>query len=104
MNILAPPDRTDLSTVPACYHDLEEVFSKERAATLPPHRPYDCAIDLLPGTSPPRGRLYSFSVTESQAMKDYIKDALRLGLLRLSTSPAAEPFFFVGKKDGGLRP
>ena len=37
-------------------------------------------------------------------MKDYIIDALRLGLIRPSTSPAAAPFFFVGKKDGGLRP
>ena len=104
VNILAPPERTDLSMVPACYHDLEEVFSKKKATTLPPHRPYDCAIDLLPGASPPRGRLYSLSVSESQAMKDYIIDALRLGLIRPSTSPAAAPFFFVGKKDGGLRP
>ncbi|XP_073718660.1 uncharacterized protein [Misgurnus anguillicaudatus] len=38
----------DLSTVPAEYHDLKEVFSKSRADSLPPHRPYDCAIDLLP--------------------------------------------------------
>ena len=98
MNILAPPEKTDLSTVPTCYHDLEEVFSKPKATTLPPHRPYDCAIDLLSGTSPPRGRLYSLSVSESQAMKDYIIDALRLGLIRPSTSPAAAPFFFVEKR------
>ncbi|XP_039505773.1 uncharacterized protein LOC120461633, partial [Pimephales promelas] len=39
----------DLSNVPAEYLDLKEVFSKSRAASLPPHRPYDCAIDLLPG-------------------------------------------------------
>ena len=90
--------------VPACYHDLEEVFSKKKATTLPPHRPYNCAIDLLPGASPPRGRLYSLSVSESQAMKDYIIDALHLGLIRPSMSPAAAPFFFVGKKDSGLRP
>ncbi|XP_077065610.1 uncharacterized protein LOC143718435 [Siphateles boraxobius] len=39
----------NLSNVPAEYHDLQEVFSKSRAASLPPDRPYDCAIDLLPG-------------------------------------------------------
>ncbi|KAG1929495.1 hypothetical protein F2P79_022926 [Pimephales promelas] len=55
----------DLSNVPAEYLDLKEVFSKSRAASLPPHRPYDCAIDLL---------------------------------------PAGAGFFFVGKKDGSLRP
>ncbi|XDV53915.1 hypothetical protein PO909_022310 [Leuciscus waleckii] len=39
----------NLSYVPAEYLDLKEVFSKSRAASLPLHRPYDCAIDLLPG-------------------------------------------------------
>ncbi|XDV37137.1 hypothetical protein PO909_006790 [Leuciscus waleckii] len=39
----------NLSNVPPEYLDLKEVFSKSRAASLPPHRPYDCAIDLLPG-------------------------------------------------------
>ncbi|MGL5565622.1 MAG: retropepsin-like aspartic protease, partial [Plesiomonas sp.] len=43
----------DLSNVPEEYLDLKEVFSTSQAASLPPHRPYDCAIELLPGTSPP---------------------------------------------------
>ncbi|CAM4730306.1 unnamed protein product [Leuciscus chuanchicus] len=46
---LLPEEAVDLSNVPAEYRDLKEVFSKSRAASLPPHRPYDCAIDLLPG-------------------------------------------------------
>ncbi|KAL0151309.1 hypothetical protein M9458_053500, partial [Cirrhinus mrigala] len=37
----------DLSGMPTEYSDLKEVFSKSRAAFHPPHRPYDCAIDLL---------------------------------------------------------
>ena len=37
-------------------------------------------------------------------MEDYIKDALSTGFIRPSTSPAGAGFFFVGKKDGGLRP
>ena len=37
-------------------------------------------------------------------MDDYIKDALSTGFIRPSTSPAGAGFFFVGKKDGGLRP
>ncbi len=41
-----------LSNVPKEYLDLKEVFSKSRAASLPPHRPYDCAIDLVAGMSP----------------------------------------------------
>ena len=37
-------------------------------------------------------------------MKKYIDEALAAGFIRPSTSPAGAGFFFVGKKDGGLRP
>ncbi len=53
----------DFSGVPEEYHDLWGVFSRSRATSLPPHRPYDCSIDLLPGTTPPRGGLYFLSGT-----------------------------------------
>ncbi|KAL0189919.1 hypothetical protein M9458_017018, partial [Cirrhinus mrigala] len=94
----------DLCNVPTEYLDLKEVFSKSRAASLPPHRPYDCAIELLPGTSPPKGKLYSLSVPEREAMEKYISDSLAAGFIRPSSSPAGAGFFFVGKKDGSLRP
>ncbi len=93
-----------LSNVPEEYLDLKEVFSKSRAASLPPHRPYDCAIDLVPGMSPPKGRLYSLSVPEREAMEKYISDSLTAGFIRPSSSPAGAGFFFVAKKDGSLRP
>uniref|UniRef100_A0A673AT68 Gypsy retrotransposon integrase-like protein 1 n=1 Tax=Sphaeramia orbicularis TaxID=375764 RepID=A0A673AT68_9TELE len=93
-----------LSKVPECYHDLKEVFNKSRATALPPHRPYDCAIDLRPGTCPPKGRLYSLSGPETAAMKKYIDESLVAGLIRPSSSPAGAGFFFVDKKDKTLRP
>lgn len=97
--------RVELSHVPTAYHDLEEVFSKSRVVSLPPHRPFDCAINLLPGSTPPMGRLYSISGPERQAMNSYIQEALEVGIIRPSTSPAgAGLFFFVCKNDGGLRP
>ncbi|KAK3519931.1 hypothetical protein QTP70_008026 [Hemibagrus guttatus] len=37
-------------------------------------------------------------------MEEYIKEALAQGYICPSTSPAASSFFFVAKKDGGLRP
>ena len=94
----------DLSEVPPEYMDLKEVFNKTRASSLPPHRPYDCAIDLLPGTSPPRGRIFSLSAPETKAMEKYINDSLAAGLIRPSSSPAGAGFFFVEKKDKTLRP
>ena len=94
----------DLSKVPSAYLRFKEVFSKTRAASLPPHRSYDCAINLSPGTTPPRGRLYSLSVPEHAAMEKYITESLAGGLIRPSSSPAGAGFFFVEKKDHSLRP
>ncbi|KAK3509997.1 hypothetical protein QTP70_024337, partial [Hemibagrus guttatus] len=65
---------------------------------------YDYAIDLIPGTTPPRRRLYSLSAPEREVMQQYLNEALAAGLIRPSSSPAGAGFFFVGKKDGGLRP
>ena len=62
-NYVAPPEPLDVSSVPPVYHGLAEVFSKHRAMSLPPHRPYDCAIDLrlepiflLAGSQPLNGK------------------------------------------------
>ncbi|KAK3533208.1 hypothetical protein QTP70_013610 [Hemibagrus guttatus] len=90
--------------LPQVYADFEKVFSEERASRLPEHQEWDCAIDLLPNTSLPKGRIYPLSLPESEAMEDYIEGALAAGHIRPSTSPAAAGFFFVEKKDGGLRP
>ncbi len=92
----------DLSGVPEEYLDLRAVFSCSRATSLPPHRPYDCSIDLLPGTMPPRGRLYSLSAPEREALEKYL--TLAAEIIVPSSSPAGVGFFFVKKKDGSLRP
>ena len=101
---LPPPETVELSKVPAIYHDLAPVFSKESAMSLPPHRPYDCAIDLLPGAPLPSSRLYNLSLPERRAMEKYIRECLSSGLIRASSSPVAAGFFFVRKKDRTLRP
>ncbi|KAK3548637.1 hypothetical protein QTP70_015934 [Hemibagrus guttatus] len=89
---------------PQEYTEFREVFSEKRAARLPAHQPWDCAIDLLPNASPPRGRVYPLLLPEPKATEEYIETTLAAGHIRPSTSPAAAGFFFVGKKDGGLRP
>uniref|UniRef100_A0A3P9KPU5 Gypsy retrotransposon integrase-like protein 1 n=2 Tax=Oryzias latipes TaxID=8090 RepID=A0A3P9KPU5_ORYLA len=94
----------DLSKVPSCYHDLKTVFSKSKACALPPHRPYDCAIELLSGAPLPKGRLFNLSGPEKLSMESYIQEALSLGHIRPSTSPVGAGFFFVEKKDKTLRP
>ena len=98
---LPPPS---LSGIPPAYHDLAPVFCKESALSLPPHRPYDCAIDLLPRAPLPVGQLYNLSIPEKEAMRNYITESMASGIIRPSSSPVAACFFFVSKKDGNLRP
>ncbi|KAL0171626.1 hypothetical protein M9458_031161, partial [Cirrhinus mrigala] len=98
------PVEKQSTDIPPEYHSFQDVFCPRRAARLPPHRPWDCAINLLPDAQLPRGRIYPLSIPETKAMEEYIQEALAHGYIRPSTSPAASSFFFVAKKDGGLRP
>jgi len=84
--------------------DLSEVFSKDKSTSLPPHRPCDCTIDLLPSITPPKGHLCSLSAPKREAIETYNNDALAARIICLSSSPAGAGFFFIGKKDGSLKP
>lgn len=53
---LVQSDPPNLSLVPRVYHDLAKVFCKDLNVSLPPHCPYDCAIDRLPVAPFPFGR------------------------------------------------
>ncbi|KAK3548422.1 hypothetical protein QTP70_012843 [Hemibagrus guttatus] len=77
---MSPPPQDHL---PQAYAESREVFSKEKASRLPVHQPWDCAIDLLPNASPPRGRIYPLSLPESKAMEEYIETALSAALEQL---------------------
>ncbi len=87
---------------PSCYASFSDVFCLKKASQLPPHRPWDCAIDIIPGEPVPRGKIYPLSLPEQKAMREYIGEALQQGYIRPSTSPATSSFF-VAKNDGGLQ-
>ncbi|KAL0151330.1 hypothetical protein M9458_053324 [Cirrhinus mrigala] len=76
------PETTSSVIIPSEYASYADVFS----ARLP------------------QGKIYPLSIPEREAMENYINEALKQGFIRPSTSPAASSFFFVDKKDGGLRP
>ena len=94
---------SDLSLIPEQYHDFADVFSKSKADTLAPHRPYDLKITLEEGSGPPIGSLYSLSQSELQTLREFIDEHVRIGFIRPSISPHGAPVLFVRKKDGSLR-
>ncbi|CAJ0950570.1 unnamed protein product [Ranitomeya imitator] len=92
------------SDIPEFLSDFQDVFEESKSDALPPHRNCDCAIDLIPGSKFPKGRLFNLSVPEHTAMRSYVKESLEKGHIRPSSSPLGAGFFFVAKKDGSLRP
>ncbi len=53
--LVESPKPCEVPTIPSDYTAFQDVFSKQVAKKLPPHRPWDCAIDLLPGALLPKG-------------------------------------------------
>jgi len=70
---------------------------------LPPQRPVDHTIPLVPGTPPVARPMYRLSPAELDEVKRQVTDLLAKGMVRPSTSPYSAPILFVGKKDGSLR-
>lgn len=89
--------------IPLAYHDFLSVFGEEEFKQLPPHRPYDIAIDLVEGAQLPMGPIYSMTPSESKSLKTHLEEELRNGKIRPTKSPGGAPVMFVKKADGSLR-
>ncbi|KAI3359792.1 hypothetical protein L3Q82_014168 [Scortum barcoo] len=83
----------------AVYHDLAPVFSKAKATSLPPHRPYDCPIDLLPDPPHLHSALDSFFVEKKDKTLRQCIDFRGLNDITIKNKyplplidPAFEPF------------
>uniref|UniRef100_A0A674EX84 ribonuclease H n=1 Tax=Salmo trutta TaxID=8032 RepID=A0A674EX84_SALTR len=98
------PDQVSTERIPSEYADLAIAFCKKRATRLPPHRRGDCVITLQVNATLPRSHMYPLSQEETLAMETNVTESLRQGYIRPSMSPVSSSFFFVKKKDGGLRP
>lgn len=84
---------SSIPNLPPEYDNLAEVFSKTKASQLLHHHSNDCAIDLLPSRTPPEGRVFPLSQTESEAMKTCIEEELAKSFIRPSISPATAVFY-----------
>jgi len=87
--------------MPLGYKDYVDVFRKDRALTLVPHRPIDHAIDLEPGLHIGYGRIYNLSGVELKTLKAHIETNLSNAFIWRTSSPVAAVIVFAKKNDGG---
>lgn len=103
ISTILPRDVDPQRYLPSQYHEYLDVFDRKKADSLPPHRSWDHAIDLLPGKQPPVARPYSMNHHELKTLREYLDRELAKGFIRVSRSPAAAPVLFVKKSNGDLR-
>ncbi|KAF9796773.1 hypothetical protein IEO21_10957 [Rhodonia placenta] len=96
--------KTTKESVPKQYHEFLKVFSKEASERLPKRKPYDHAIELVPGYSMFHSKVYPLSNNEQEELDKFLKEQLAKGYICESKSPILSPFFFIKKKEGTLRP
>jgi hypothetical protein len=82
---------------------FSNVFTVESLSKLPPHQKgFDCEVNLKKGAVPPFGKLYNLSKDEQDQLSKYVDENLSKGFIRLFSSSAASPIFYVkveGKTD-----
>ncbi|GBG84351.1 hypothetical protein CBR_g38322 [Chara braunii] len=61
------------------------------------------AIEIIPGSKTPKGRIYRMASAELDELRKQLKELTKKGWIRPSTSPYGSPVLFVPKKGGTLR-
>ena len=97
------PEAITNNILPKELKKFEDVFSESSANKLPPHRPYDCQINLIADSKLYYGPIYPLTDKESKVLKDYLDENLRKGFIRKSKSPAGAPVLLAPKKNGELK-
>ena len=70
---------------------------------LPPKRPIQHKIDVIPGSILPNKPAYRMNPQETYEIERQVDDLLTKGMARESISPCAVPGLLVPKKDGSMR-
>jgi hypothetical protein len=80
------------------------MFSKSESSILPPHRPIDHKIELLPNAAPLKAHpLYSMSADQLIALKEYHTEALRKEWIVPNAAEYESPVVFAKKPNDELR-
>ena len=85
------------------YHNLENVFSKEKANELLVSKSYNHEIKLERDCQPPYSPIYPLSTLKLQVLREYLYDNLVKMFIQHSTLSTSIPILFVKKKDSSLQ-
>nr|GEW41175.1 putative reverse transcriptase domain-containing protein [Tanacetum cinerariifolium] len=81
--------------------DFPEVFPEDLPG-LPPARPVEFQIDLIPGAAPVARASYRLAPSEMKELSKQLQELFDKGFIRPSSSPWGAPILFVKKKDGSF--
>ncbi|GJX30220.1 putative reverse transcriptase domain-containing protein [Tanacetum coccineum] len=82
--------------------DFLEVFPEDLPG-LPPTRPVEFQIDLIPGAVPIARAPYRLAPSKIKELSEQLQELFDKGFIRPSSSPWGAPVLFVKKKDGSFR-
>lgn len=85
----------------ALLQNYEQLF--QEPTELPPSRPCDHRIPLVEGAKVVNQRPYRMPHHQKEILEKIIKELLKSGVIRHSTSPFSSPVLLVKKKDGSWR-
>ena len=81
--------KTFENVVPKHYHKFKDVFDKENFNELPPRRPWDHAIELLPGDHIVDCKTYNLTLNEQKELDAFLEENLKSGRICPFKSPFA---------------
>nr|GEZ82335.1 hypothetical protein [Tanacetum cinerariifolium] len=90
-----------LKDVPV-VRDFPEVFHEDLSG-LPPSRPVEFQVDLIPGAAPVARASYRLAPYEMKELSEQLQELSNKGFIRPSTLPWGALVLFVKKKDGSFR-
>ncbi|GKB11622.1 putative reverse transcriptase domain-containing protein, partial [Tanacetum coccineum] len=82
--------------------DFPEVFPEDLLG-LPPARPVEFQIDLIPRATPVARAPYRLAPSEMKELSEQLQELSDKGFIRPSSSPWGAPVLFVKKKDRSFR-
>ncbi|GKA47515.1 putative reverse transcriptase domain-containing protein [Tanacetum coccineum] len=82
--------------------DFSEVFPEDLSG-LPPARPVEFQIDLIPGATPVARAPYRLASSKMKELSEQLQELSDKGFIRPSSSPWGALVLFVKKKDGSFR-